>query len=297
MRNMEKVLSARTDMREKCLLWGLPGIVICIISLLVSLKVGYSFGQSSFVECITFAVCTALLFLLYWLIFQTLPQDLCNIIVSRWQKQTEQTNGISDIAEESRKQEKLPLPAVANIHSCPVQEDCGQTVEKPIEDSISVIQDATPLSESPLLIYDRCRSVHREQQERQRKEMLQCVNTYILETMSPFCDMETISFIQEDVMEWANDKNHEPRAVSVSSELTTLDLRHFVWNIAERLQFFGMDYSCMQRGMFVKRLFPDICRNAEADYLAKNLTHKAKEGFIKLDKPDKGEFLFHGPVE
>ena len=127
--------------------------------------------------------------------------------------------------------------------------------------------------------------------------MLQCVNTYILETMSPFCDMETISFIQEDVMEWANDKNHEPRAVSVSSELTTLDLRHFVWNIAERLQFFGMDYSCMQRGMFVKRLFPDICRNAEADYLAKNLTHKAKEGFIKLDKPDKGKFLFHGPVE
>lgn len=81
---MEKVLSARTDMREKCLLWGLPGIVICIISLLVSLKVGYSFGQSSFVECITFAVCTALLFLLYWLIFQTLPQDLCNIIVRRW---------------------------------------------------------------------------------------------------------------------------------------------------------------------------------------------------------------------
>ena len=158
---MEKVLSARTDMREKCLLWGLPGIVICIISLLVSLKVGYSFGQSSFVECITFAVCTALLFLLYWLIFQTLPQDLCNIIVSCWQKQTEQTNGISDIAEESRKQEKLLLPAVANIHSCPVQEDCGQTVEKPIEDSISVIQDATPLSESPLSIYDRCRSVHR----------------------------------------------------------------------------------------------------------------------------------------
>lgn len=102
MRNMEKVLSARTDMREKCLLWGLPGIVICTISLLVSLKVGYSFGQSSFVECITFAVCTALLFLLYWLIFQTLPQDLCNIIVSHWQKQTEQTYGISDIAEESK---------------------------------------------------------------------------------------------------------------------------------------------------------------------------------------------------
>lgn len=119
-------------------------------------------------------------------------------MVSRWQKQTEQTNSISDIAEESRKQEDLLLPAVAGIHSCPVEEDCGQTVEKSIEDSISVIQDATPLSESPWSIYDRCRSVHREQQERQRK-----------------------------------------------------------------------------------------------DYLAKNLTHKAKEGFIKLDKLDKGDFLFH----
>ncbi len=45
------------------------------------------------------------------------------------------------------------------------------------------------------------------------------------------------------------------------------------------------------------RLFPDIYRNAEANYSAKNLTHKANEGFIKMDKPDKGEFLFHGPAE
>lgn len=286
---MEKVLSARTNMKEKCLLWGLPGIVICTISLLVSLKVGYSFGQSSFVECIAFAICTALQFLLYWLIFQTLPQDLYNIFVSRRQKLTEQANGIYDIAGVSKEQKDLLLPDATDVSSILFEEDCAQTVQEPV----AFIHNTTPHSESFQSIYDRCKSAHRVQLEQQKKEMLQCVNTYILETMSPFCDMETISFIQEDVMEWANDKSHEPRAVSVSSELTTLDLRHFVWNIAERLQFFGMDYSCMQRGMFVKRLFPNICRNAELDYLAKNLTHKAKEGFIKLDKPDRGKFLFH----
>lgn len=286
---MEKVLLVRTNMKEKCLLWGLPGIVICTISLLVSLKVGYSFGQSSFVECIAFAICTALQFLLYWLIFQTLPQDLYNIFVSRRQKLTEQANGIYDIAGVSKEQKDLLLPDATDVSSILFEEDCGQTVEEPV----AFIHNTTPHSESFQSIYDRCKSAHRVQLEQQKKEMLQCVNTYILETMSPFCDMETISFIQEDVMEWANDKSHEPRAVSVSSELTTLDLRHFVWNIAERLQFFGMDYSCMQRGMFVKRLFPNICRNAELDYLAKNLTHKAKEGFIKLDKPDRGKFLFH----
>lgn len=290
---MEKVLSARINMKEKCLLWGLPGIVICTISLLVSLKVGYSFGQSSFVECIAFAICTALQFLLYWLIFQTLPQDLYNIFVCRRQKLTEQANGIYDIAGVSKEQKDLLLPDATDVSSILFEEDCGQTVKEPI----AFIHNTAPQSESSQSIYDRCKSAHRVQLEQQKKEMLQCVNTYILETMSPFCDMETISFIQEDVMEWANDKSHEPRAVSVSSELTTLDLRHFVWNIAERLQFFGMDYSCMQRGMFVKRLFPNICRNAELDYLAKNLTHKAKEGFIKLDKPDKGKFLFHRPVE
>lgn len=290
---MEKVLLVRTNMKEKCLLLGLPGIVICTISLLVSLKVGYSFGQSRFVECIAFAICTALQFLLYWLIFQTLPQDLYNIFVSRRQKLTEQANGIYDIAGESKEQKDLLLPGEADVSSILFEEDCGQMVEEPVV----FIHNTTPQSESSQSIYDRCKSAHRVQLEQQKKEMLQCVNTYILETMSPFCDMETISFIQEDVMEWANDKSHEPRAVSVSSELTTLDLRHFVWNIAERLQFFGMDYSCMQRGMFVKRLFPNICRNAELDYLAKNLTHKAKEGFIKLDKPDRGKFLFHRPVE
>ena len=105
--------------------------------------------------------------------------------------------------------------------------------------------------------------------------------------------MGTISDIQEEVLEWANDRNHRPQPIHVSTDLTTLDLRHFIWNIAARLQLFGAAYSCSVRGTFIKCMFPDICRNAEAEYLGKNLTHKPNEGFIRLDKPDRGMFLFH----
>lgn len=290
---MDKRQIERIDLKEIGLTWGFPGVVICAISLLVALKLGNSFGQNGFVMGVTFILCTILLALIYWQLFQVLPQDIYVLCTHKKMKSKngQETNTIGEVCEEVEEYEEL-LP-IETIEPLNVSVESVQPMPKK---NMAAISLTTTQPETPQSIYNRCKSAHHEQQTRQREEMLQCINTYILEAMSPFCDMESINTIQKNMMGWADDKNHEPSPVYVSKDLTTLDLRHFVWNIAERLQFFGMDYSCTQRGLFVKRMFPDICRNAEADYLAKNLTHKRNEGFIKLDKPDKNSFLFHNKM-
>lgn len=274
---MERATAERKDLHEKCLIWVFPSIVICIISLFVSIKIGYSFGHCGFVEFLTFLICCTFLFLLYWQLFQVLPQDIYNFIVGKKKTQSQKTN--SDIYEIT-----IPQPIITEESIETMKVD--NTVESPL-----VIEQ--PASNCIQSIYERRRLAHQEKQSRQREEMLQNVNAYILEVISPFADMGTISAIQGEVLEWANDRNHRPQPIHVSTDLTTLDLRHFIWNIAERLQLFGADYSCSVRGTFIKCMFPDICRNAEAEYLGKNLTHKPNEGFIRLDKPDRGMFLFH----
>lgn len=281
---MERATAERKDLREKCLIWGFPSIVICIISLFVSIKIGYSFGHSGFVEFLTFLICCTLLFLLYWQLFQVLPQDIYNFLAGKKEKKMQLQKPNSHICEVT-----IPQPIVTEETIETIKVD--NTVESPL---IIGQPTSNPVQEEAFQsIYEKRRLAHQENQARQREEMLQNVNAYILEVISPFADMGTISDIQEEVLEWANDRNHRPQPIHVSTDLTTLDLRHFIWNIAERLQLFGADYSCSVRGTFIKCMFPDICRNAEAEYLGKNLTHKPNEGFIRLDKPDRGMFLFH----
>ena len=61
--------------RDYCLLWGCPGLVILTISLFVSLKVGNDFGQDNFAKFVTFVISSGLLGTIYYL-FQSVLADL-----------------------------------------------------------------------------------------------------------------------------------------------------------------------------------------------------------------------------
>ena len=127
---------------------------------------------------------------------------------------------------------------------------------------------------------------------KRREQILASIRSYILEVMSPFVDMEILNIIQEDVMAWADDREHKPVAVDVRNGWTTLDCRHFIWNITARLRLLGGDYPVFSQGLFIKRMFPAVCKDAEAEYLGKNLTIKPNEGFVRIDKPDKDDWRF-----
>ena len=61
--------------RDYCLVWGCPGLVILTISLFVSLKVGNDFGQDNFAKLVTFVVSSGLLGTFYYL-FQSVLAEM-----------------------------------------------------------------------------------------------------------------------------------------------------------------------------------------------------------------------------
>ena len=78
---------------------------------------------------------------------------------------------------------------------------------------------------------------------------------YVHRTMSRFLYEEDLYKVIEAVKEWSNDTNYTPTAINRFKEnVENIPLRHFVWNIAERLG--KRDYTMAMRISFIKAMFP-----------------------------------------
>ena len=73
--NSVKCKTENMAVRDYCLVWGCPGLVILTISLFVSLKVGDDFGQDNFAKLVTFVVSSGLLGTVYYL-FQSVLAEM-----------------------------------------------------------------------------------------------------------------------------------------------------------------------------------------------------------------------------
>ena len=272
---------------EQCIAWGFPGVVICSASLLVAVSIGKNFGSSCVVEVIVFLTSNLFFWLLYVSVFQFLPQDVLFSLSERKKRSDEPV-----VMDEHRENEK----EVCGEESTPGEEngkatDTRNTLERPANATIPA--SCSPLTASDIHAIYVQRNRQRQAALLQRRErILTSIRGYILEIMSPFVDMETLRIIQEDVMAWADDREHKPVAVDAGNGWTTLDCRHFIWNITARLRLLGGDYPVFSQGLFIKRMFPAACKDAEAEYLGKNLTIKPNEGFVHIDKPDKDDWRF-----
>ena len=239
---------------EQCIAWGFPGVVICSVSLLVAMSIGKDFSDSSVVEVIVFLTSNLFFWLLYVSVFQFLPQDM-----------------LATLSRKKRSDE----PVMMGEHRENEKEVYG---EETASDIHAIYEQRNRQRQAALL--------------KRRERILASIRGYILEVMSPFVDMETLRIIQEDVMAWADDREHKPVAVDAGNGWTTLDCRHFIWNITARLRLLGGDYPVFTQGLFIKRMFPAVCKDAEAEYLGKNLTIKPNEGFVRIDRPDKDDWRF-----
>lgn len=70
---MKKRTITRQEILRLCLVWGFPGVIICIASLLIAVNIGKDFGGSSIVECAIFLTSSILIGLLYTTLFQLFP--------------------------------------------------------------------------------------------------------------------------------------------------------------------------------------------------------------------------------
>ena len=267
--------------RDYCLVWGCPGLVILTISLFVSLKVGNDFGQDNFAKFVTFVISSGLLGSVYYL-FQSV---LAEMPLRLQNGQHEGTIFLTDQEAEAVTEDSTDNMSFEQVHEC-LAEVLPQTesAQEPLSEEL---QEPT----QPDLYAQRCKEYQREQEQR-RQNTIDAIIEYVTHTMSPYIyDNEELEKLCDAIRKWADDWQHIPVPIRLKSTLTTLDLRHFVWNVAERLGS-KKDYTGEVRAIFIKRMFPDVMRDIELDSI-RNFKFQPDTGSIVIDEPDKGDYHFH----
>ena len=289
--------------RDYCLVWGCPGLVILTISLFVSLKVGNDFGQDNFAKFVTFVVSSGLLGTVYYLFLSVLAE----VPIRFKNGQREGTTLLTDQEAEAVTENSTDSDILEQVQEClaemPPQSETAQglLLEELEEPSVEISDSAEPTkevtdttetsSEQPDLYAQRCKEYQREQEQR-RQNAIDAIMEYVTHTMSPYVyDNEELEKICDAIRKWADDWQHIPVPIRLKSTLTTLDLRHFVWNIAERLGS-KKDYTGRVRADFIKRMFPDVMRDIEQDSI-RNFKFQPDTGNIVIDEPDNSDYHFH----
>lgn len=284
-------------------MWGCPGLVILTISLFVSLKVGNDFGQDNFAKFVTFVISSGLLGTVYYL-FQSV---LAEVSLRLQNGQHEGTILLTDQEAEAVTEDSTDNDIIEQVQECraevlPQTESAQEHLSEELQESTIEISDsAEPTkeiadtietsSEQPDLYAQRCKEYQREQEQR-RQNTIDAIMGYVTHTMSPYIyDNDELEKLLDAIRKWADDWQHIPVPIRLKSTLTTLDLRHFVWNIAERLGS-KKDYSGRVRADFIKRMFPDVMRDIEQDSI-RNFKFQPDTGNIVIDEPDKGDYHFH----
>ena len=301
--NNVKCKTENIAVRDYCLVWGCPGLVILTISLFVSLKVGNDFGQDNFAKWVTFVVSSGLLGTVYYL-FQSV---LAEVPLRLQNGQCEGTIPLTDQEAEVVTEYSMDNMSIDQVHECMAEvlpqtesaqeylseELIGPTVEVSVsaEPTKEVSDTIETNSEQPDLYTQRCKEYQREQEQR-RQDTIDAIMEYVTHTMSPYVyDNEELEKLRDAIRKWADDWQHTPVPIRLKSTLTTLDLRHFVWNIAERLGS-KKNYTGEIRAIFIKRMFPDVMRDIELDSI-RNFKFQPDTGSIVIDEPDKGDYHFH----
>ena len=285
--NSVKCKTENMAMRDYCLLWGCPGLVILTISLFVSLKVGNDFGQDNFAKFVTFVISSGLLGTVYYL-FQSV---LVEVPLKLQKRQRKETMLLSGQEAEVIQEDSTSNVSIEQVQEC-IAEMPPQTEVEELQEPIIEASDMTETSiEQPDLYALRCKEFQREQEQR-RQDTITAIMEYVVHTMSPFIyDNGELEKLCDAIRMWADDWRHNPVPIRLRSALTTLDLRHFVWNIAERLGS-KKDYTGEVRAMFIKRMFPDVMKDIELDSI-RNFKFQPDTGSIVIDEPDKGGYHFH----
>ena len=239
-----------------CTIYAFVGTAILAISLVVAMYVGNDFHQSLFVESIIFVGSNILL----WAIFISMVNYPYELMTIGSNSKTKKNAVEAELATE-QEQPKQTLPQTESAQYS--HEDYAKCVEK-------------------------------EAQEKKEKRT-RTVLDYVHRTMSRFLYEEDLYKVIEAVKEWSNDCDYIPIAITrFKKNVENIPLRHFVWNIAERLG--KRDYTMAMRIAFVKALFPKPFEGLDYSTL-KNLKAPCSNDVIPIDEPANGGYDFHDVTE
>lgn len=267
--------------KENCLVYGLPGVAILIISLVASIYIGNDFDDNStFVCSVSFLGCNGLLWMFYLLVFQFLPLDVIELVSPKR----------IAVAQEER-EEKQETQEIQEAQEIQVTES-RKTSLPPEQETVN-----PKLSLTSEEYHAYCTEFEQKRQAEAQKLKVVIIN-YVKQVMAPFVDEENLPNLCIEIGRWFSDAAYIPNAILLKyfpdhkDRLKTVDFKHFVWNIGVRLGFEN-GYSGQVQAHFIKHLFPKELEDVEVQSLIRNLTSEPNKSYIKLDRPLPDSYEFH----
>lgn len=131
-----------------------------------------------------------------------------------------------------------------------------------------------------------------EELERAKKErrtaIVSTIHDYTTYIMAEFFAKEELETLHEniDALAYGQPELYKPIRSKEDNPIKSPALRHFAWNIGERL-----DIPLTDRAKFIKEIFPHELGNATIEYLSKNLRDSVTSK-INIDVPENGDYRF-----
>lgn len=148
---------------------------------------------------------------------------------------------------------------------------------KPRIDSKDTVEDRIVID------YGTTRGEKIRKQEKRYMELESRVIKYIGDTMAHYMSEDALLKLIDRACEFFHMKLipdfQQSDSVTVSDELSTIDLMHFGWNIAKPFR-----KPCAHTALFLKQMFPDVFRNTEVFTIEKKLRLSPMQGKIKINR-------------
>ena len=265
--------------KEKYLIWTAVGLAICIISLGVTIVVGSDFGHDNFIRLIVF-VCSNVFGWLLYLVFQSFIFDAYHIYKLKFGKK--------------EKPQEIEVVAPEEVIA-PVVEETAVTEETAVKEPIQELQPIEIHISSQH--HQERKASYEEMQKQETEQRVRMVMEYIHYIMPRIADEETINHICTEVHNWMYNPGYKPKPIKrrLLKQITSVPLRHFVWNITARFLNPKL-YSGDNKAMFIKTLFPKEFADTEIDTI-KNFKVDARKSEIPIDEPEGDNLSFHYPED
>ena len=149
----------------------------------------------------------------------------------------------------------------------------------------------------PELYVKRAEEVRVETEADRQQKRAEIMN-YVHYVVPTILKEEDIPVFCLEIEGWLDDSGYSPIGRNwkwredAKVKVKHLDLRHLVWKIAIRM---GMSdgYNTIVCACFLKKMFPDLCKDVKDTTLSQCLTADANKGNIVLDKPEANSYAFH----
>ena len=123
-------------------------------------------------------------------------------------------------------------------------------------------------------------------QQRRKSAILDAVSEYTYAVFSPYMTDDNLEILNQNIKLYeVPDSCVIP--VCTNGQLNTLDIRHYAWNIGERLGWSGQ-----KSAAFIKHCFPQELQDVEIESMRRTLRQRGK-CVIDIDVPDNDDYRFH----